>query len=261
MRRNIKYGTNKTLRYCKECADESLNRHSSAKVSMNKRDRWKLIDLLRKYSQSPNNDNKIIVQGNHHFVQYNGYQWSSTRKTTPPKHPSFASRPDFVYQPYVRFMKVNEDVFNLALHYGSHFLEDPKNLEQLLDISSFDISVTLIYFLNGSAHCFSSDWFNALKHAMGGYLADYCMVCSGDYCPFGPKLRGQILKDARVNQILFFSVQNERKEQQGCCFNVTWSRPTSADRHDCKIERSRKKIQRSQSFKLTKQAIESRNLY
>ncbi|CAF5024362.1 unnamed protein product, partial [Rotaria sp. Silwood1] len=44
------------------------------------------------------------------------------------------------------------------------------------------------------------DWRNAHEHAFGGYVADYCMLCSGDYCPFGPKIRGLTTADSRIDQ-------------------------------------------------------------
>ncbi|CAF5211155.1 unnamed protein product, partial [Rotaria magnacalcarata] len=62
MRRDGKYGTNKTIRYCKECSREPSNNSSSGEVSMNKRNRWQLTELLKKYSQSPDNIKKIVLR-------------------------------------------------------------------------------------------------------------------------------------------------------------------------------------------------------
>ncbi|CAF2055225.1 unnamed protein product [Rotaria magnacalcarata] len=260
MRRDGKYGTNKTIRYCKECSRESSNNSSSGEVSMNKRNRWQLTELLKKYSQSPDNIKKIVLQRKYTFQQYNGYTWSPRRKTSPPRHTTFVDKPDFIYQPYVKFLKVNHDVFNFALFNVSQFLSDVNNLEQLLDIRSRDIPVTLIYFLDGSQHSFSIDWLNARRHANGGYVADYCMLCTGDYCPFGPKIRGQSASDSRLKEVLILTKPNQQRGQCGCCSRRNWVPALFFHEKSYKDVRSHIKIQRRESIRLTKIVIESRKL-
>lgn len=262
MRRTGKYASNKTIRYCRQCSQQSSACSYPHDLSTNKRNRWILINLLEKFSQSPKPTNKTLVRRNYNFYQYNGYTWAPRKYKTPPKHPTLAGRPDFTYQPYVKFLKVNQELFNIALLDGtSEFLKNSDYLNQLLDIHSSDNAVTLLYFLDGSDHCFSSDWSHAGRHAFGGYFADYCMLCSGTYCPLGPKIRGESTADSRVDQVLFVMTPSKRKGQWGCCSNVSWFRPSKADRHGGKEERSRKKIERREGNRLTKQVIESRNMY
>jgi hypothetical protein len=252
MRRNNKYGTNKTVRFCQRRLQTSSHTNPSEQLSIDKRNRWKLIDLLKEYTQSSDYSNKIIVRRNYNFYQYNGYR--SILRENPPRHLSFPRRPDFIYQPYANFIKVNQDIFGLALRNGWKYLNNKTNLELLLDINSRNISVTLIYFLDGPKHFYSSDWFHAGKHAFGGYFADYSMVCSGDYCPFGPKIRGEQTSDSRINQVLFITGQNHESKRYSNCSCDSWKRSTKPERHAYKTGRSKVKTQRRQKYMLTKQA-------
>jgi hypothetical protein len=251
MRRENKYGTNKTIRYCQKSLQTWLFNYSSEQLSINKRNRWKLLDLLKEYTESSDYSNKIIVRHNCNFYQYNGY--NSAKRQNPPKHSSFASRPDFIYQPYVNFIKVNQDVFGLAIRLGWKFLNSQNNLEHLLDIDARNISVTLIYFIKGSEHHYSSDWFYAWKHAYGGYFADYYTVCSGDYCPFGPRIRGQQISDSRINQVLFIFAQNNERKRYSNHYCDYWKCSTKSGQHDDKTERRKVKSQRRNKHILTKQ--------
>jgi hypothetical protein len=174
MRRKSKYGTNKTVRFCQTCRQVSLQTYSSEQLSVDKRNRWKLIDLLQEYTQSSDYVNKIFVRRNCTFYQYNGYR--NELRENPPRHLSFARKPDFVYQPYVNFIKVNLNIFDLALRNGLKVLRNKNTLEQLFDIDSYDTSVVLIYFLDGPQCCYSSDWSHARRHAFGGY---FCRLLYG----------------------------------------------------------------------------------
>ncbi len=252
MRRNNKYGTNKTIRFCQRRLQTLSHGNPSEQLSIDKRNRWKLMDLLKEYTQSPDYSNKIIVRRNYNFYQYNGYR--RTLRENPPRHLSFASRPDFIYQPYVNFIKVNQDIFGLALRNGWKFLNNKTNLELLFDINSRNIPVTLIYFLDGPEQFCLSDWFHAWKHAFGGYFADYHTVCSGDYCPFGPKIRGEKISDSRINQVLFITGQNHESERCINCSCDPWKRAAKPQRPKSKKGRSKVKTQRREKYVLTKQA-------
>jgi hypothetical protein len=252
MRRNNKYRTNKTIRFCQRCLQTSSHGNPSEQLSIDKRNRWKLMDLLKEYTQSPDYSNKIIVRRNYNFYQYNGYR--RTLRENPPRHLSFARRPDFIYQPYVNFIKVNQDIFGLALRNGWKFLNNKTNLELLFDINSRNIPVTLIYFLDGPEQFCLSDWFHAWKHAFGGYFADYHTVCSGDYCPFGPKIRGEKISDSRINQVLFITGQNHESERCINCSCDPWKRAAKPQRPKSKKGRSKVKTQRREKYVLTKQA-------
>ncbi|CAF1590634.1 unnamed protein product, partial [Adineta ricciae] len=105
----------------------------------------------------------------------------------------------------------------------------------------------------GSRHWFPNDWHNAQRHAHGGYFADYHMLCTGEYCPFGPKIRGLTEIDSRIDQVLFVNTSNERQGRMGCCSSVAWKCPTSAMRHSYKEGRHRIKSQRRQGNRLTKE--------
>ncbi|CAF0867368.1 unnamed protein product [Adineta steineri] len=85
---------------------------------------------------------------------------------------------------------------------GCKLSEIKNNFEDLIDIDAHDGPVMLVYFINDSNHYYSSDWFQALRHASGGSFAGYYTVCLGDYCSFGPKIRGQQQSDSRINQIV-----------------------------------------------------------
>ena len=127
MRRESKYGTNKSIRFHQNLRNKSLLYYSYGELSVDKRNRWKLVDLLKAHTQRSNSVNKIIVRRNCNFYQYNGYRNELTE--SPPKHRSFACKPDFVYQPYVNFIKVNHDIFSIALQDGFKFLENQNNLK------------------------------------------------------------------------------------------------------------------------------------
>ncbi|UJR13135.1 hypothetical protein I4U23_000159 [Adineta vaga] len=258
MRRDGKYGSNKTIRFCTKCSRDSSHSESSCNISLDKGNRWKLIDLLKKFSQSPDGTNKKIIRHNYNFYQYNGYHFSARRESKPPKHMSFPKRPDFVYQPHVKCLKINHDIFNWALQNGSRFFRDKTNLERILDIHSPDIPVTIIYFMDGSQHCFPLDWRNAYRHAFGGYFADYNMLCTGDYCPFGPKIRGLMSKETRIDEVLFLCIDKEHQGRKGCCHNVAWRCVTRATQHGYKEGRHRIKTQRREGNRLTKEAISTR---
>jgi hypothetical protein len=253
MRRKNKYGTNKTIRFCQKYLPISLpQNHSPEQLCIDKRGRWKIMDFLKEHTQSSDYSNKIILRRNYNFFQYNGYK--SVLRENPPQHLSFARRPDFVYQPYVNFIKVNQNILNLALLHGWKIFKNRINLADLLDIDSPDTPVTLIYFLDDLKHFCLSDWLNAQKHAFGGHFAAYHTVCSGDYCPFGPRIRGIETSDSRINQVLLITGNYKKLER---CFNCTcdsWNHSTKLKRHCYKKERSRVKIQRQEKYKLTKQA-------
>jgi hypothetical protein len=259
MRRKNKYRTNKTIRFCQRDVQTSSHSHPSEQLCIDKSNRWKLIDLLKEYAQSPDYSNKIIVRRNYTFYQYNGYK--KILRENPPKHLSFPRRPDFIYQPYVNFIKVNQNIFNLVLRNGWKFLKNKNNLKNLFDINSHDISVTLIYFLDGPKHFYLSDWFNARRHAFGGYFAAYTTVCCGDYCPFGPKIRGEQTSDSRINEVLFITGQNHESERCSYCSCDSWKHPTKLEGRDYKTRRSKVKIQRREKYKLTKQAKTGQTLY
>ena len=249
MRRENKYGTNKTIRLCHYALGKYSYLHFPEQPCVNKRSCWKVMDLLKEHAQSPNYSNKIVLRRTYNFYQYNGY--NNVLRENPPKHLSFARRPDFVYQPDVHFIKVNQEVFDLALHDGWKIFQNEINVEHLLDINSLDISVTLIYFLDDSKHCSSSNWSHAQRHAFGGYFADYNTVCLGDYCPFGPKLRGIQSSDPRINQVLFITRQSKRLER---CINCSCRSSKCSRGSEYKTGRSQVKIQRQEKYKLTKQA-------
>ena len=206
MRRESKHGTNKSIRFYQNLHHKSLRYYLYGDSSLDKRNRWKLIDLLKGHSQSSNGVNKIVVRRNCNFYQYNGYRHELTENI--PKHRSFAYKPSFVYQPYAKFIKVNQDIFTIALQEGFKFLKNENNLRQLLDISSLDLSLTLNYFLDESKYGYSSDWSNAKRHVFGGYLGDYHMRCTAEYCPYGPKIRGQQTVDSRIYQVLLYIAKN-----------------------------------------------------
>jgi hypothetical protein len=241
MRRESKYGTIKSIRFYQNLRHNSLLYYSYGALSLDNRNRWKLIDLLKEHSQSSNGVNKIVVRRNCNFYQYNGYRRELT--DNPPKHRSFACKPNFVYQPYVKFIKVNQDIFTIALQDGFKFLKNENNLRQLLDSSSLDLSLTLVYFLDESKYGYSSDWSNAERHAFGGYLADYHMRCTGEYCPYGPKIRGQQTADPRIQQVLLFIAKSSQQERCDCYARGFWTRSVKPERHDYKRERSRLKAQ------------------
>jgi hypothetical protein len=255
MKPENKYGTNKTIRFCHGRRLTSFQTYSSEQFSIDKRNRWKLLDLLKDYAQSSDYTNKIVIRRNYNFYQYNGYK--TELRENPPRHLSFARRPDFIYQPYANFIKVNQDIFGLALRNGWKVLKYKNNLERLFDISIPNISVTLIYFLDGPKHLYPSDWFNAWKHAFGGYFADYTTVCLGDHCPFGPRIRGQQTSNSRIDQVLFIVGQNNESERYANCSCGRWRRSTKSDRHEYKEGRSKVKMQRREKYKLT---IEARRL-
>jgi hypothetical protein len=252
MRRKNKYGTNQTIRFCQKYLETSSHSHSPGQLCIDKRGRWKIMDFLKKHTQSPDYSNKIILRRNYSFYQYNGYK--SILRENPPQHLSFARRPDFVYQPYVNFIKVNQNIFNLALDHGWKFLKNRSNLADLLDTDSPDISVTLIYFLDDLKHFCLSDWLNARKHALGGHFAAYHTVCCGDYCPFGPRIRGVQTSDSRITQVLFISGKYKELERCSNCSCDSWKHSVKHGQPDYKTERSRVKIQRQEKYKLTKQA-------
>ena len=252
MKRENKYGTNKTIRLCHGFHPTSLHIYPSEQLSIDKRNRWKLLDLLKKYTQSSDYTNKIVLRRNYNFYQYNGYKQELREK--PPKHLSFPRRPDFIYQPYVNFIKVNQHIFDLTLLHGWKFLTYKNNLEHLFDITLRNISVTLIYFLDGPKRLYSSDWFNSHKHAFGGHFADYHMVCSGDYCSFGPKIRGQQTSDARINQVLFIIAKDTESKRSAHCYCSRWKCSTTSDQHRYKEGRSKVKMQRRERYKLTQEA-------
>lgn len=253
MRRESKYGTNKTVRFRPILPKNPFVYQSYGELSIDKRNRWKLIDLLKEFSQSPDGVNKTVVRRNCNFFHYNGYRSELT--DNPPKHHGFAGKPDFVYQPYVNFIKVNQYFFNIAVRDGFKFLENKCNVEQLLDISSLDGSVTLIYFLEESKYSYLSSWSNARRHAFGGYLADYHMRCTGDYCPFGSKIRGQQSLDSRIDQVLLFTTKSSQQERYSCACCGFWTRQIKPERHEYKRERSRVKVQRRKKYILTKKAM------
>ena len=116
MRRENKYGTNKTIRFCQQSFEASAGNHPPKQICLNKKSRWKLMNLLKEHAQSSVSSNKIILRRNYNFYQYNGY--NQNLRNYPPRHLSFARRPHFIYQPYVHFIKVNYDFFNLALYHG-----------------------------------------------------------------------------------------------------------------------------------------------
>lgn len=252
MRRENKYRTNKTVRFCQIHVQTSLRSYFSEQLCIDKRNCWKVMDLLQKYLQSPDYSNKIVVRRNYSFYQYNGYK--SILRENPPKHLSFASRPDFIYQPYVNFIKVNQEMFGLVLHYGWKFLQYKNNLELLLDVESQNISVTLIYFHDSPQHFYRSDLSYARIHACGGHFAGYNTVCLGDYCSFGPRIRGEQTSDSRINQVLFIAKQTGKPMRYSGCSCGSWKRPTKSDRHQYKAGRSKLKIQRRNKHALTKQA-------
>ena len=250
MRRDNKYATNRTVRFCQEPFQS--RQFSYNQLCIDKRNLWQLISLLKPYVQSTNRTNKIVLRRNFNFYQYNGY--ISSQREHPPKHVSFARRPDFIYQPYANFILLNRDMFNRALSYGWKFLQNGKNLQQMLDVNEQNISLTLIYFLDAPSHFCSSDWYLALKHAIGGHFAAYHLVCWGDYCPLGPKIRGKQMSDSRINQILFVAENNSQSKLYSNCSCKSWERLTRSDRHQYKKERSQIKMQRRETQRLTKQA-------
>ena len=115
--------------------------------------------------------------------------------------------------------------------------------------------MTLIYFLEESKYGYSSDWSNAKRHAFGGYLADYHMRCTGEYCPYGPKIRSQQTADTRIRQVLLFREKSSQQERYDCCSCGLWRRSVDPKRQDSKRERTRLKIQRREGMKLTKKAM------
>lgn len=145
----------------------------------------------------------------------------------------------------MNFIKVNYDFFNLALYHGWKFLNDENNLRNLFDISPPDTPIVLIYFLDDLKYASVSDWIRAQKHAFGGHFADFNTVCWGDYCPFGPKIRGAIERpDSKIEQVLFMPGSNKTLV------------PRSSSRiinYECKTQRSELKLQRREKHKLTKQ--------
>ncbi|CAF0859640.1 unnamed protein product [Adineta steineri] len=261
MRRDGKYKSNKTIRYCKYCSGEIVHSDSSNNMSLDKKKRWQLIELLKKYSQSSNDINKIVTRRCYNFHMYNGYSWHPKYKRSPLKHLSFAKRPDFVYQPYVKFVKVNQNIFNLIFQDGLQVYRNEKKLLELFDIDSTDITVTFIYFMDGPKHWFPNDWNNAYKHAFGGSLADFYMGCTGDYCSFGPKVHGLKKIDSRIDQILFVSTSNERQGRMRCCQRVAWKYLSCFKGDVYKEERRRKKSQRREGNRLTKNTISTKNFF
>lgn len=249
MRRRGKCNTNQTVRFCLNYRSVHEQQDCSDEFSVNKRNHWQLIDLLKRHRQTLDSRNKIIIRRNCHFYHYNGYK--EEIRTNPPRHRFFARRPHFVYQPYVHFIKVNLEIFTAFLHYG---LPSSNGLEQLLDTEGEDTPVALIYFLDGSAHCYSSDWYYACKHAYGGSFADYHMHCWGTYCPFGPKISGEVTRDPRIKQVIFANEKHRDKKLCGHCLCSKGRHAAKFDWYKYKIERSQVKCQRRQRNLLTKQA-------
>ncbi|CAF1250008.1 unnamed protein product [Adineta steineri] len=213
MRRENKYGTSKTIRFCQNSFEIWSQQYSSERPSINKRNRWKLLDLLNKYAESPDFSNKIVIRRNYNFCEYDGYE--SRLRENPPPHPSFSRKPDFVYQPYVNFIKVNQDKFDLMFQNGCKLSEIKNNFEDLINIDAYDGPVMLIYFINDSNQYYSPDWFQALRHASGGSFAGYHTIYVGDYCSFGPKIRGQQQSDSRINQIVLILTNNDIEKRCG----------------------------------------------
>ena len=103
--------------------------HLLEHICVNKQNRWKLMTFLKEHAQSLDSPNKITLRRNYNFYQYNGY--SHVLRENPPQHLSFARRPDFIYQPHVNFIKVNQEFFNLILYHGWKFLNNEKNLRNI----------------------------------------------------------------------------------------------------------------------------------
>ena len=248
MRRGGKYKSNQTVRFCLNYRQRHVHRDCPDEFCVNKRNHWKLINLLKAHRHTLDFESKIVVRRNCHFYQYNGYK--PEKRSNPPRHLFFAGKPSFVYQPYVHFIKVNQEAFSIFLRDG---LPSRNGLEQLLDIECENTAVTLIYFLDGSSHCYSSDWYYACKHAYGGYFADYHTVCLGDFCPFGPKISGEISRDPRIREVLFINEKNRDQQRCGHCLCSKGRHAAKFDWRRYKVERSQLKSQRRLRNQLTKQ--------
>ena len=275
MRRLGKYASNQTIRYCpfkrlgavewehvfleKRSHNERSYRRTVVRppdfLWSNKGNDWRLLNILRRYIEPQHSKRKILVRRDFNYQQYNGY--SARLRAHPPKHVAFSRRPDFIYQPRTRFIKVNQETLNAFLRYGVKYLDDSEHFQGFFDIYRSDSPITLIYFMSGSEHQFETDWSLARKHAFGGSCADYDTKGTMDYCPFGPKIVSQIEKDFRIDQVIFVNSDERRRDlfHQCRCFN--WHRLPSCYRGDKRMH-SQLKRQRQEKTRLTKQIRDDR---
>ncbi|CAF1033449.1 unnamed protein product [Didymodactylos carnosus] len=218
-RKGIKYGysTNKTLRYCQDCNQSRID-NICENWSLNKKGRWKIVELLKyriNEQQSNNNERKIVVRGYSNFIQYNGYL--DNLREHPPKHLKF-NYPDFVYIPYVSYIKIDQDKLIKALNEGSSYLKN-NNTDDIFDINSTS-KVALIYILKPK-HRFSSDCKLAYQHAYGGSYAEFSTVCTGIHCNLGAIINGHITSDNQIDRVLFMYIndcqKNDENGRWGCC--------------------------------------------
>ena len=82
------------------------------------------------------------------------------------------------------------------------------------------------------------------RHAFGGCFADFHTVCWGDYCAFGPKIRGEQYFDSRIQHVLFIT---------GLVKTSIRSPSKRTVDYEYKKQRSELKLQRREKSKLTKQ--------
>ena len=274
MRRLGRYASNRTIRSCEEPgAIQLLNSYfvnlsidnldywrmitvPLEDLSINKRNHWKLLNILRKYIEPLEVEKKILVRSYYNYHQYNGY--SDRLRAHPPKHVAFSRRPHFIYQTRAKFIKVNQETLNIVLRRGMKYLDDSKHCQDLFDIYHSDSPITLIYFMSGSEHEYPTDWSLARKDAFGGTCASYHCHCWGLYCPFGPKIVGQVTKDSRIHEVIFVSGEERRRDLFHHCRCYKQRRKSKRTGDGDKRLHSQLKCQRQEKTRLSKQIRDDR---
>ena len=256
MRREGRYASNRTIRSCEEPGTIQLLNSSLENLSINKHKYWKLLDILRRYIKLVDLTKQALASSAHNYHQYNGY--SDRLREHPPKHVAFSRRPDFIYQPRAKFIKVNQEVLNTVLRCGMKYLDDPKHFQDLFDMDHSDSPIALIYFMNGSEHEYATDWSLARKHAFGGSCASYHCHCWGLYCPFGPKIIGQTSKDSRIDQVIFVSGEERRRDFFYHCRCYRGRRKSKHAGGHGKRKHGELKCQRQEKTRLTNQIRDDR---
>jgi hypothetical protein len=258
--------TNKTLRYCQQCKTTSLvdmqyyhcssngvrninsNRENIA-FNVEKNGRWEIVETIAKHikqqKQSQKKKNKIEIGGYYNYDPYNGYPWARKEKA-PPKHSKF-SKPDFVYQPKVKYCRVDHDELFEAMEQGAKYLKD-NGPEKLFDIDEEVTNVALVYlvpFIHSSANELSF----ALKHAFGGSAGEFYMECTGDHCHYGVMIDSEVKKTDAVAVYVFTDPFVSDKKGRWCCCRGTYS---GNDETTDKETRTRRKTERREGKELTK---------
>jgi hypothetical protein len=187
--------------------------------------------------QNTSKRDKLVVKKNlrYHKADFNRYY--SSRRAIP--HPYFAhARPDFVYEPMVKFVIVDAREFNYAVRLGGEYFRN-NTIDDLIATTSTK-EKTLVYLLGNNSN---SSNFYANLHAWGGNYAAYCLY---ENFPLGPAVKGLCNKDSSITQSVEMHVRSESPRY--CTHKYTRERNDGMDekrRKDAKNKRRLKQLLRN----------------